>query len=151
MRPGPNPRPTKLKVMAGTNRKDRTNLREPQPVPGRPECPPWLSPKSRAHWDELIPSLEAMGVLSRSDGDALACYCDAFTRYVAESTRLRGMDPSHPAYGALHRQCASTLTAVRQLAELFGLTPASRSRVSASAPPELDDDEDAIFFGGRRS
>jgi phage terminase small subunit len=74
---GRNPQPTALKRLEGT-RSDRINTAEPAAVPGRPVCPDHLDATAHAAWDRIVPALDALGVLSRTDGAALALYCDAF-------------------------------------------------------------------------
>ena len=141
----PNPRtPSHLKVVRGTVRKDRANPAEPQPdlAPDNVRPPDWLelSPLARKAWHELVPYLRGMGVLTRADRVALALLCDSLASYVTakrtvqevggtyetENEHGAKMIRKHPAVeiGAANSQFAKTM-----LGE-FGLTPASRSKVS---------------------
>ncbi len=72
-RRGPAPTPTNLLRLRGsplaTKRRDRT---EPKPDPTRPRCPSWLDEEAKAAWRQLVPHLDAMRVMTRIDGNALA-------------------------------------------------------------------------------
>src|SRR2546421_647039 len=88
---GHNAKPTGLKVLEGTYRRDRAK-REPKPLPVAPACPSWLDATGRAKWRELKPQLDRLGLLTEIDGDALAAYCSAWSRYQAALNRLRTAD-----------------------------------------------------------
>src|SRR5712664_3193365 len=71
-------KPTALKVLHGTFRKDRAVHNELAPTPGAPVCPPWLNKLAKAEWARIVPELAAAGVLSMVDGAALEGYCSNF-------------------------------------------------------------------------
>lgn len=140
-----NPRtPTPLKVVRGTERKDRANPAEPVlSLAAEDVAPPrWLrlSPLARRAWRELVPLLRAMGVLTVPDVVALGLLCDALASYVTAKTVTRKegsvyetvneagarMLRAHPivAQGADASRFAKIL-----LGE-FGLTPAARAKVA---------------------
>lgn len=66
--------------MHGGFRADRAHD-DLQPPEGAPDCPDWLDEEAKAAWGRLIPMLQAMGVLSRIDGGALARYCVYWSRW----------------------------------------------------------------------
>src|SRR3954468_12698918 len=68
-------KPTALKVLEGTFRKDRALANELQPTPGAPVCPAWFDKIAVAEWARVVPELAARGVLSVIDGAALEGYC----------------------------------------------------------------------------
>ncbi len=131
---GRKPKPETLKILDGT-RADRRNANAPSGVQGVPECPEHLSARSRQEWDRLVVLLERMGVLSQTDGAALAIYCVIFDRWLkarAEmasnglvlETDLGGVKPN-PAV-TIAAKCED------QMAKLlleFGCTPSSRGRL----------------------
>src|SRR5581483_7260694 len=85
-RRGPPPTPTKILELRGSWRaKERPG--EPQPPPGAPPMPEWLSEEARAEWQRMAPELEALGLLSVLDRAALAAYCQAYAELV-EATAL---------------------------------------------------------------
>lgn len=149
----PNPRtPSHLKVVRGTERKDRANPAEPKvgiaPFNVRP--PAWLelSPLAHRAWHDLVPLLRGMGVLTRADRVALSLLCEALASYVTarqivakvgstyETSSETGgtMIRAHPvvAMGAESVRFAKTM-----LGE-FGLTPAARSKVSQVGSSKKD-------------
>ncbi|MBD8187804.1 phage terminase small subunit P27 family [Pseudomonas viridiflava] len=46
-----------------------------------PTRPDWLSEEALKEWDELIPDLITLGLVSRLDGQAIAQYCEAAVEY----------------------------------------------------------------------
>lgn len=137
------PTPTKLKVVRGTTRKDRANPAEPQPTGTvSTEPPDWLSEEARPWWERVRPLLVRMNVLTSADPVALGLLCDALAEYVAAreqverdgrtyesiSVRAGTMIRAHPAVGI---QADAWRRAKLMLTE-FGLTPASRSKVTVA-------------------
>lgn len=123
------PRPTAMKVLMGTARKDRMNANEPQPKVGALP-PPFLPRQGPAWvaWNRLAPILTATRVLTECDGDALAVTCMALEEYLSAR---HAPDQWRRADAAAKRYQAGLLQ--------FGLTPSSRVRVSAVAPDVADD------------
>lgn len=136
--------PTKLKVVRNTQRKDRANPSEPQPKPAQltQRAPTWLSKAARPWWHRVRPLLLGMKVLTKADPVALGLLCDALAEYVAareqvaregatfeSETKAGGlMIRAHPAVGI---EADAWRRAKLMLTE-FGLTPASRAKVSVA-------------------
>ena len=116
----PNPRkPTRLKVLQGTDRPDRTNPNEPtyEPTSGL-EAPDWLNGVEAIRvWDELIALLEGSRVMTSADRLALATLCNMQADVI-------------DAWKGRSKPTAAETTQLRLYYETFGLTPASRSKVS---------------------
>lgn len=149
------PKPSHLKVVAGTDRPDRTNPAEPTPDVGVPECPSWVKGKARTAWKEIGSTLVSMGVLTVADGKALELLVEAYAEFRAADERVKEegltyetvsstggrMVRANPAVGIR----ADAWRRVRlQLIE-FGLTPASRSKVSAAEQSALDREIARLF------
>lgn len=137
-------KPTALKVLHGTFRKDRALHNEFVPPPGAPVCPPWLNPAAKAEWARIIPELAAHGLLSVIDGGALEAYCSNFAlavRYqrIADRAPLIktrfGDHVPNPASAAARKHWALA----RQFATEFGLTPSARTRINM--PTKSDENE----------
>lgn len=134
MKSGPAPKPTALRLLHG-DRKDRTNLDEPKPEPGRPVCPPEVSADVRAIWDYTLDHLIVMGIATGADRDALLCFCEAVASHRKASALLaksppliqghRGVMVRNPAL-AIQRDSAAV---IRAYAHEFGLTPSARSEI----------------------
>lgn len=158
MRRGPKPKPTQLKLLTGT-RKDRINQAEPPVPPGRPAPPDHLDGLALEKWNELIPILEGMRVLTVADGGALALLCNTHSRWIRaradvarrgmilETPRKRitgkGADrvveewvvvKTNPAVYVV-QQCEGMLA---RLHDMLGLTPSGRSRIKAEGPAPQD-------------
>lgn len=147
----PNPRtPTNLKVLRGTDRKDRANPAEPKPAELAldAEPPDWLelSDLARTAWADIAPILRRMKVLTEADAVGLALLCDALAGYVTASRVVReegavywteGRSPMRRAHPAVAIAAENSKFAKALLSE-FGLTPAARSRVSSVGGGQKD-------------
>lgn len=139
---GPAPKPTALKVLAGNPGKRPLNAAEPKPDRALPKCPAWLRKEAKAEWKRIAGKLHKAGVLTSVDGSALAVYCQTWARWVeAEREVERLSQVTTSAKGSLYMSPWLTAAmaagkAVADLAAQFGMTPSSRSRITAQA----DDD-----------
>lgn len=154
-RRGPPPKPTALKRLEGTYRKDRAARNEVQVAPGVPARPEWLDAEAKREWDRVVPKLAQLGVLTDLDGSMLADYCathsiavKAAKRVQREGLMLKG--PFGPVRNPLIKVAQEARAQARLLAAEFGLSPASRSRVSAAEKPKEEDKSEAFLFGGPR-
>ena len=138
---GRKPTPTALRVLRGNPRKHPLNAREPMPGPLALEAPAWLDPSAAAEWRRLAPLLGRLGVLTETDADALAAYCEAFTtwRQATQKVRQGGMVVVRPDGVAVVspwvKVAQEAMTQLRALLIEFGMTPSARSRIHA-APVE---------------
>jgi phage terminase small subunit len=125
--------PTRLKVIRGTAAHDpgRLNKAEPQPALGEPIPPPWLGKSGAAHdaWSRLAPRLAELGIVTSVDGEGLGLLCDAIAEYSA-AKRSGGW-----------RRLDAAGRRLKILLGEFGLTPASRGRVTAVLPEAADPTE----------
>jgi P27 family predicted phage terminase small subunit len=137
-------KPTRIKVVEGTARDDRMNFREPMPKRGIPNCPSFLSKAAKKKWKEIVPELDRLGVITLIDGDALACYCEAWgefeatTKIIAKNGRFTsnaaGTRISHPAVA----QQRSAWEAIKKFSCMYGLDPSSRSKIQAAPVDNAD-------------
>lgn len=147
---GPPPKPSALKRLEGTYRKDRSAQNEMTVPPGMPTRPDWLDAEGRAEWDRVVPML-ADRVLTEVDRAMLADYCAAQSLAV-KATRdyqKRGVmleTPYGPQKNPMVKVAQEARAQARLLAGEFGLSPASRSRVSAKEEPKQEDEAAAFFF-----
>ena len=114
----PNKRkPTGLKLVEGTDRKDRA-VDEPEYEPTNGAEPPdWLLPGAVAEWNRLTELLESQRVLTDADLTMLGHLCNYHEKVVRT---WRQNETPH----------AAVLTQLRMMYLEFGLTPASRAKVS---------------------
>lgn len=139
---GRRPKPTAMKLVDISHRPP--NEREPQPTPGAPDPPAWLSPAAREEWLRVSPELERMGLLTRVDMAALAGYATAYAHFV-EAERIiqeHGLTVSiRDDKGVLKAVvpvpeigiAVKMLDKIRAFAGEFGFSPSSRSRIELPA------------------
>ncbi|ABN75759.1 phage terminase small subunit P27 family [Cereibacter sphaeroides] len=157
---GRKPTPTNLKVIAGTDRADRRNDKEPKPKAVRLAAPAFLSEPARGEWARVVEDLYALGILSNVDRAALAAYCQAYGRWVqAEEALSRMAERDQVTRGLMIKTSngnaiqnplvGSANTAMRDMVKFaaeFGMTPSARSRVKADDGGKGEDPA-ARFFG----
>jgi P27 family predicted phage terminase small subunit len=158
---GRKPKPTGLKVVAGTDRPDRRNDQEPKFNPEIPSPPAFLSDEAKVEWGRVCDALYQAGILCKTDRAALGAYCQAYGRWQQAEAALslmsardnitrglmikttNGNAVQNPLVGTANKAMADM---VRYAAE-FGMTPSARSRIKAEG---RDDQENpaASYFGG---
>ena len=118
-KPGPKPKPTKLRVLEGDHHKSRYNLNEPQFAAFTAPMPAHIAadPVAAELWRSIVPKLDRVGIISDAEVTALELLCVTYSLWRQEpsdnkSKRLQSM-----------------------LSE-FGLTPSSRSRIVGALPHE---------------
>lgn len=110
-------------------------------------------------WDHLVPRLAGMGVLSAIDGNALARYCQLWSRWRKAEAFLRKHGEVYPLkdeagkvkYLQPFPQVSIAANLAQQLTKLeqeFGLTPSARTRIQAlqSAAPQERPSAKSRFF-----
>ena len=160
MTQGRKPKPTNLKLIAGTDRADRRNDAEPKPARALPAPPAFLSDEAKAEWTRTADQLYQLGILSKIDRAALGAYCQAYGRWEQAERALarmaerdavthgmmikttNGNAVQNPLLGTANKAMADMM---RYAAE-FGMTPSARARIKAEP---LGDEEDPAqkYFG----
>lgn len=120
--PGPAPKPTALKLLAGNPGKRKLNTQEPKPLIGAvPPAYVLSDPCLLVEWKLEAPRLTRLGVLTEIDGDILGRIC---------VLRMKFRDAL--AVGASGLDISKEL---RALELQFGMGAANRSRVKVEKPP----------------
>lgn len=130
---GPPPKPTKLKLVTGNPGKRALNKSEPEPPPGDVECPDTLLGAAKEEWNRIAPILLEAGLFTKADRAALLCYCQAFANTVEYEKLCREVGPDLALAKGFRKAATVAAGQVRAFAAEFGMTPASRSRVTTSA------------------
>jgi len=145
---GRRPKPTRIKEIEGNPGKRALNRREPRPESALPPCPGHLDEEAKAEWGRISPELVRLGLLASIDRAALAAYCQAWSRWVDAETNLRkygaviktpkGYPIQNPYLGIAN----TAIDLMRKFLTEFGMTPSSRSRISAGAEqgPPIEDE-----------
>lgn len=114
-------KPTKLKVIAGTDRKDRDEKfkgADFAPVSDIPEAPNWLPVDGAIEFDRLARILHANNLLTEACIMPLAVLCGTYAKIIQQ-------------FKAGTMPTASQITQYRLLCVEFGLTPVSQGKVSS--------------------
>ena len=140
---GPRPEPTIIKIAKGNPGKRALNQSEPKPPSDDIKPPSWVTGVSLEKWEEVVPKLVGMGVMTNADIDTIVRYCTMHEGYVKYLDQVRrGLDvlvirddkgkvkymQITPAATMLSKLSASML----RIEQEFGLTPSSRSGISAT-------------------
>lgn len=154
---GPRPEPTILKIAKGNPGKRRLNKDEPKPASDGVQPPEWVTGVALAKWNELVPQLVGMGVMTNADVETVARYCTMHEQFVKYLDQVRrGLDvlvvrddkgkvkymQSTPAAVMLHKLAPAML----RIEQEFGLTPSARTGIVAK-PQSEETEADQILFG----
>ncbi|MDO7851387.1 phage terminase small subunit P27 family [Hymenobacter convexus] len=147
-------KPTHLKKLAGTLQPSRTNPLEPVPAVALGQPPEWLSATAKEYWDEIGGILLQMNLVSYGDTAAMTLLCDVLAQWVSVRVTIAKKGRVYELLsdgGKVFRARPEVAMeadlwrrASRMLVE-FGLTPASRSKVSALGDKEEKDPLSALF------
>lgn len=151
---GPPPKPTHLKLITGNPGRRPLNKKEPRPAAGVPTVPAHLSAEAKAEWRRISATLGKLGLLTGVDRSALAAYCQAYADWIEAEDHVRdegkvtltpvvtetrefkngtkvtkesGGYPIQNPWLAIRNRALDTM---RQFLTEFGMTPASRSKIS---------------------
>lgn len=136
-------KPSALKLVAGTDRADRRNGNEPEPMLLNDLKPPkHLEARSAAVWRELAPMLRRNQVLTEADVIALEMLCDAVAdyRFAREQRGDKFVTWSSKGSQMLNQWLvAQQLSSKRAEGFMgkFGMDPASRSKIMIDPQPDL--------------
>ena len=145
------PKPTRLKVLAGNPGCRPLNLNEPKPQIATSYCPRWLKGEARKTWQRLAPELGRLGLLTVVDRDALEAYCQSYARWRAAERIIEEKGfIFKTAKGNIQMRPELSISLKERLVMLrfaseFGMTPSSRSRLSAAKNEDTGDELDAIL------
>jgi P27 family predicted phage terminase small subunit len=145
-KPGPPPKPTSLKLIAGNPGKKPLPKNEVKPKIEMPTMPKHLAVEARVEWERLGPVLVRLKLLTRLDRAAFAAYCQAWARHVeaeeqmAKASALAFTHNGYPIVNPWHTISKQSVEQMARFLSEFGLTPAARTRINAPHPlPEETD------------
>ena len=146
---GRKPTPTRLKLVAGNPGKRPLNENEPKPkAPKKIRPPSHLSKAGKLEFRRLAAVLQPLGLLTEIDLRALELYADPYVlwREATEKTAKAGMViKTSTGYPMVNPYLVVAQQASKRLQQLlceFGMTPSSRTRVTATPqkkPTAFDD------------
>jgi len=143
--PSPHPLPTQLKILRGTAKPHRLVKDEPKPDNDKIEMPFNLSRGAKKQWVKVEAELRAAKIITNVDTHALALFCEYYAEWIDAMTKIRkegavvfkdGIPAGQSPYFHVANKAFDRLQ--KMLTE-FGMTPSSRTRVSATGPSDDDD------------
>lgn len=145
-------KPTAIKILEGNPGK-RPLPNEPRFRPMDFQPPSWLDSEGKKVWKFLAPELEKLNLLSQADYMAFVALCQTWAIWISCQRFLKksGMTFSTPNGYVQQRPEVSishkVLDQLKSLLTEFGLTPASRSRISLPPAEEGEDPMEALLSG----
>ena len=127
------------------------NENEPKPEPRLPSPPAHLSKEARREWRRSGAFLLQLGLISDLDRSAFAAYCTAYGRWIETEDALRtygvmikspnGFPMQSPYLSVANK----AMEQMRSLLSEFGMSPATRTKVSAIPQPHEPDEFELLF------
>ena len=154
-RTGRPPKPTRLKLIQGNPGKRAVNKDEPKPdLTTRVRVPAHLSKVAKAEYRKTAKLLMSMGVLTEADHRMLELYAEQYAIWTMATAKLHDEDApgelgelieklpsgyeSPKGYLAIAERASKRL---QSLLTEFGMSPVSRTRVTAEKPKGNEFDE----------
>jgi P27 family predicted phage terminase small subunit len=134
---------------------------EPEPEVRIPKMPASLGgtyygEHSKREWRRITKELAPLRIITVADRAMLTAFCDAYGRwdYCSEQIKEHGLLVRSPVQGVVVQSpyvpiMHKAFEQWTRIALEFGITPASRSKVSG-AKPEGDNADDEKFFAPRK-
>jgi len=145
---GGKPKPTKIKELASNPGRRPLNVDEPQYSRVRDTAPKDLDKVGRDEWNRISHEMRELGVITKMDETILFAYCDEFSTYKMAIKEMRKpkqkklilLSPSgYPIQNPFLSIKRKSIQVLKGLASELGLSPASRSRVTAAPTKPTED------------
>ena len=150
---GPRPKPTSLRILEGNPSRRPLNDKEAHPDKEIPKCPDHLNEEAQKEWERISNKLFDLCLLTEIDGQALAMYCQAYANWkeATEQIKKTGMiiRAAKNNYPILNPYMSIANRAFEQMLALlaeFGMTPASRSRITVEKSGKKKDPMEKFFY-----
>lgn len=143
--PGPPKKPTNVRIAEGSRAHRPLNKNEPQPALGEIRVPQGMPAIAQRKWREIVPELDRLNLLTIIDTGALEAACRGYAQGVLADRQVDKLQAlmnsgkaSRDSYYHLSITNAVSRKAWQQWKSFcteFGLTPASRARLSTDVTP----------------
>jgi P27 family predicted phage terminase small subunit len=145
------PKPTAMKIVQGTFRKDRAKD-EPKPLTGDIHPPTWIKGRARDIWDQYSTELIRLGLMTELDTEAFGKYCTFQAEWEELTVRLATEGMTYEGDNGLLK--TNPLVKIRtdleirilQLSDRFGLNPSARVRIDMRRLNGEQDESDIENF-----
>ncbi len=133
-------KPTAIKKLEGTYRKDRAIENEftPEPMRNTPIAPHHLNQWGLEEWERIVPMLIDYNLFTEFDKTMLYNYCNEYGKYIEyeiilkQQGRVIKTKTGYPIPNPLESMAQRSLQNAMKIADKFGFTPASRTSISAN-------------------
>ena len=131
------------------------NEPEPRATATRPRAPSYLNKPAQAEWRRIVKEIHPLGLLTKLDEAALSAYCVCFTQWIEATEQVQKHGVLIKGQSGLPYQSPDLSIANRAMVEMrkwlieFGMTPSSRTRVTATEPEKDDPLKDFMSRGGK--
>ena len=129
--------PTKLKVLKGTKQNCRENPNEPEYELKIPDAPDHLDKEALIEWGRVSHLLYSMGLLADVDRAMLAGYCASYSMWAKaeEALKVEGLTIATTNGNIIQNPLVGIVNQAKKhmkdFASEFGMSPASKAKVSA--------------------
>ena len=151
--PSPRPTPTALRTLRGNPGKRPLPANEPHPRAGVGRPPAFLDAEAHKEWNRMAARLTRLGLLTELDVSQLALYCVAYSRWVTAEDKIRehgiiilSPDKRFPMQSPYLAIANKAMEQMQRAMLEFGMSPASRTKVSTATIPSAEDEKFARLF-----
>ncbi|MCK8826396.1 phage terminase small subunit P27 family [Natroniella acetigena] len=135
-------KPTKLKVLQGTDRKDRVNENEPKPkeLQQVPDPPYYLDYYAKKEWNRAAAHLVEVGLLTEADLSTFQDYCECHAHCIRLNKKIRNEEYEFVTDSGYYQKrpivsiLKDFMDQKRKLANVLGLTPSARTKIEIDKP-----------------
>jgi P27 family predicted phage terminase small subunit len=142
-------KPTAIKIAEGNPGKRKIDAKsEPQPNKTIPSMPDWMDAEASKEWNRISGHLHECGLLTQIDMEALAIYCQLWSRWVSLEMAIKTegftvIDSSdnqkiNPKILAAN----TTANLIHKYLTQFGMTPSSRAGLHIKQPEGQKEEDD---------
>lgn len=135
-------KPDELKIIEGTFRRDRSNPDAPTVPAGIPEAPAWLSERATELFAQLCVVLDSLNIASPADAAMIALLASRLEEIEILTATIEDQGRTYQGESGLWKarpevsQRNEAMRHCHALLSEFGLSPATRNRVTATKPAE---------------
>ena len=158
-KPGKRPLPTKMKELRGGrktyHKAPPKNEAKPKTTERLPRAPAYLNKVAQAEWRRVVKELHPLGLLTKIDTVSLSAYCVCFAGWVDATAQVQKHGVLIKSPNNVPMQSPYLSIANRAMVEMrkwlveFGMTPSSRTRVTATESEKEDPLKDFMSRGGK--
>lgn len=131
--------PDHIKALKGSLNSTRVNPAQPEYEASRLQCPDHFNQEQKETWLDIVPQLVRAGVAKDIDQMALEVLCEKWSEYreaqrkIAEHGFLVRTPNGYPQVSPYYSVAKQALNDFGKMMTEFGMTPASRSKVSTDS------------------